>query len=687
LLYVSSFWQGATLAGFFAGVSTSGAFSPTDGTSTDVFDSGANFGETCGECPAFTEKSAYGRCFCTYPPWFKATDVYGNVNTTISGIGYISLPYPRDTLEEIQDPALLNVPDMAGFGFCRHQQGTSCLSGRLTATVRKGVGYFTEVYIRHSGPGFRFLFEFEGMTAVSRPFNVLPPPPRVSGISFSETFSSIVVKFDAATNLAGMKDTTDCRRIFSSTSTRKLGAGAECSWPDASTLLATLGNQADLHPGDLLSFTGTARITSTMYWRPVVQAGGIVSNQRIYAPDKRVLSDSAVIRLSSGPMPRLECKAVMLPESVKDDTLVRADKDVAAADIEHMIIDGTHYMAVANHCLGRNCYFDLEVVFTTGIFDLDSVLYRWEPDGRLVEHQRIPTHGANDLKSFVLRDAMNTGGYADRQFLAVANYRTLSKVKPTVNAQIWTFDPAKQEFILRQAIPTVGGTSVDVMRHGDHVYIALCNTGTQAYVTILRWVPGSFREDINGHLYGWLPGQTFGWVPGLFSEPIQTIATDNAMSAVLYRPFGESGMFLAVSNFMKRGSNRVNVTIYRWREQVCYDDPFAADLNISCFDSILAIPAVGARTVTPFNVNGTNYMAIANHFEGDSTSERSVHYEVDSFIYSLDYTPSHESFRLHQVGIRHMARPAGAGLDKLMRANIATSVCVGERDKRERERP
>ena len=637
------------MAGFFAGVHADGSYAETDGTSTATFDSGASFGETCGECPPFTVRSAYGRCFCTYPPFFKATDAYGNINTTISGVGYISLPFPREGLEAFQNAGLLNVPDMAGFSFCREKAGTSCLSGTLTASVVKGVGYFTNVYVRHPGPGFRFEFEFEGMTAISRPFNVLPPPPRVTGISFSETFSAIVVNFDRQTNLAGMQDTTDCRRIFSSSSNYKLGSGAQCSWPNAATLLATLGNKAQLRPGDLLSFTGTAVIVSSMYWRPVVQAGGVISNQRIYAPDERVYSDSAILHLSSGPMPRLECKAVMLPESVQDDTVISAQTDLAAADIEHFVIDGKHYMAVANHCLGRNCYFDIEVIFTTGMFDLDSVIYQWQPDGTLREHQRIPTHGANDLQSFVIKDALNTGGYAERQFLAVANYRTLSKTKPTVSAQIWTFDLVTEQFVLRQEIPTVGGTSVDVMQHVDDIYIALTNTGPHSFVSVLRWVPGSFREDINGHLYGWPAGQTFGWVPGQFIEKIQTIPTDSAMNAVLYRPFGEAGMFLAVSNYQRESSNRVHVNIYRWREQVCYDDPFAANLNISCFDKILAIPALGARSVTPFAVNGSNYIAIANHFDGDSKSERSVHYEADSFIYAVDYAPSRETFRLHQV--------------------------------------
>ena len=616
---------------------------------------------------------------------------------------------------------------MAGFSFCRNQRGSACLSGSLSTNVIRGVGYFTELYIRHPGPGFRFEFEFMGMTAWSRPFNVLPPPPRVTGISFSETFSAIEVNFDAGTNLAGMQDSTDCRKIFDHESVLKLGVAASCSWPDSSTLLATLGNNAKLLPGDVLSFTSSAVILTSMRWRPIVLAGGTVSNQRIYAPDTRVMTDTATFALTSVPMPRLQCKSVMLPERVREDTVISGDKDVATADIEHMTIGSSQYLAVANHCLGPNCYFNIEVAFTSASFEIDSIIYEWQTDGNLREHQRIATYGASDLTSFVLDDALSTGGYAPRQFLAVSNQKSNKQSSHKKAAtQIWAWDDAircalgskwlkmgntkptdgrnlenaklaealshkteftKQEwegfnvrdenglgikelrgtdfvkagdyyfkpselcpqFVLRQSISTRGGMSVDVLHHNANMYMVMTNTGPESYLTIRRWVAGSFRMDENGANYGWAAGQIFGWVPGMFLEPIQTVPTDGAMRAVLYHAHDQTAMFLAVSNYQSEGSNKVYVNIYRWRETICYENPSAAFLNISCFDKILSLPALGARTVTPFFVEGKNYLAVANHFNGDMDAEQSVHYETDSFIYSVDYTASKESFRLHQV--------------------------------------
>jgi hypothetical protein len=631
--------QGWDIAGFFAGIVHNGM--PLNGSFQGSV--------TSGDMLPPEENRL------KYPPYFKVVDVYGNINASSSGVGNIRLPFEEETLERLRlEFGGSGVPAMAGFAFCRNGRGTACLAGSFQTVVANGVGYFTDIYIRHPGPGFLLEFEYDGMIGLSKPFNVLPPPPRVTGITFSETFSSVFVNFDAATTLLG-KSSTGCERIFDLTSLQKFGFGAQCSWPSEFVLLVTLGPYAELKQGDILSFTASAVFTRKMYWRPVVQSGGIIANQRIFAPDARMQSDSAVIALTSNPMPKLECKPVILPERVVENTVISAERDVTTSDVEHFSMGGTHYFAVANYCQGQNCLVDAQVAFTTSINDLNSSIYAWLPDGTLRLHQSIYTHGATDLKEFVIVDALHTGGYARRQFLAVANYRTTSNDEPDVHSQIWAWDFEHNLFELRQNIRTVGGTSVDVLEHGTDVYIVLTNTGPKSYLTILRWVPGSFREDTNGKDYGWASGQTFGWVPGLFSEPIQDVPTAGAMSAVLYHAYGQTAMFLAFSHYKNssEGSNMAFAEIYRWREDICYDNGNANRLNISCFDRILRIPAIGAMKVTPFAIEGFNYLAVANHFNGDPSSEQSVHYELDSFIYFVSYTATKESFRLHQVTKRH----------------------------------
>lgn len=223
------------------------------------------------------------------------------------------------------------------------------------------------------------------------------------------------------------------------------------------------------------------------------------------------------------------------------------------------------------------------------------------------------------MKGFVIKNALSTGGYANRPFLAITNYRTKSITELQTYIQIWDQDQSK--FDLRQKIPTTGAMSVDVLEHGNNVYISITNTGPESYLTIYRWVPGSFRDKVISTDYGWPEGQMFRWMPGLFYEPIQTIPTHNAMGAVLLHLHGEAAMFLAVSNVQNENSNKVNISIYPLRETVCEETPVSSALNISCFDSVLSILALGAQTVKPFAVNGSNYLAIASHFNGDATSK------------------------------------------------------------------
>ena len=628
--------EGSQLAGFFASVNADGSLAPRDGSFVGVVASGSRL------VPSKQVR---------YHPWFKASDIYGNLNTTVSGTGLISLPFSRGFANDDFD--YNSVPAMAGFGHCQTKRGTACLSGDLSTQVDRGVGYFPEVYVRHPGPGYRFEFEFEGKIARSQLFSVLPPPPRVTGISFSETFSNVIVRFDVDTNLGGMQGSTDCAKLLTSDSLHKVsgnlnGTGAMCSWPDASSLLVSLGNGATLTPGDGLEFTKDAVVVSGMHWRPVVQAGGNIENQRVHAADASVQSDDAVMALSSMPMPHVSCQPVILPEKVQETLEITAGTDVAAADIEFFAIDGLHYFAVANHCQGRNCFFDVEVMYTTGKFDIDSIIYQWLPNGALREHQRLATHGAVDVKKFEVFDALNTGGYANRHFLAIVNSRSSDELT-SLSTEILTWERNvvvchdvlnKWCFVSRQNISTTGGSSVDVHEHGQDLFIVICSTGPSSFLTILRWVPGSFRSDSDGPAkYGWPDGVDFGWVPGLFAEPVQTIPTQGALSAILYSPVGHSALFLAVSNYVRHGSNQVDVTIYRWIQE--------SALNQGLFDSFLSIPALGARSVTPFSVDGHNYLAIANHFDGDAASEQSVHYQVDSFIYAVDYNT--QSFELHQV--------------------------------------
>lgn len=104
-----------------------------------------------------------------------------------------------------------------------------------------------------------------------------------------------------------------------------------------------------------------------------------------------------------------------------------------ARDWEHMVIDGQHYLAVANSYDG-----------TTRA--VDSVVYRWSSATLAwVEHQRIPTLGARDWQ-FV-----DTG---IQQYLAVANY--FDGVSYSVDSVIYVWSPVALAWQVHQSIRTDG---------------------------------------------------------------------------------------------------------------------------------------------------------------------------------------------------------------------------------------
>lgn len=140
---------------------------------------------------------------------------------------------------------------------------------------------FTEFRIIHAGAGYRLQFDFEERSAVTGVFNTLPQPPRIAGVTFSSSFTALVVRFSTSTNRGGFGDSTDCALVFSTSTLAELGPGARCSWPDASTLLAVLGNNRTLAPGDIVVFSSGARISTTVHWASVMQSDFTWLKQRV----------------------------------------------------------------------------------------------------------------------------------------------------------------------------------------------------------------------------------------------------------------------------------------------------------------------------------------------------------------------------------------------------------------------
>ena len=71
------------------------------------------------------------------------------------------------------------------------------------------------------------------------------PPAAASGPKFSDTGSSLVTVFDAATNRPGPA----CSALFDAASVTKLGASATCTWLSATRFEIVLGADVDAAVG------------------------------------------------------------------------------------------------------------------------------------------------------------------------------------------------------------------------------------------------------------------------------------------------------------------------------------------------------------------------------------------------------------------------------------------------------
>ncbi|KAJ1488364.1 hypothetical protein T484DRAFT_1783419, partial [Baffinella frigidus] len=336
-----------------------------------------------------------------------------------------------------------------GYAFCgdvNSEGGAVCLAGNLTTQVNHGFGNFTELFIRHPGPGYVLEFTFQTLVRRTPPFNVLPAPPRLEGVYFSRAFSNVILSFNAPTNRGVlvdgigdvMGDKTDCSLILTDETLDKMGAGVTCAWETDSVLVALLSSDATILPGDLvgikahsmtdsvlvalLSSDATilpgdlvgikthSMVTTTMHYQRVMQAStGMVKLQRVFAaaPDGVSLTSPQFV----DPM----CKPVMIPEQVSDDWTVKGKSEgsaadlefltiVSAADLEFFTIDGVDHLVVANFCEGPNCKYDPAVLLTQAEFDIPSNLYRKEASGALTWIQDIPTQGAVDVAAFTVVD-------------------------------------------------------------------------------------------------------------------------------------------------------------------------------------------------------------------------------------------------------------------------------------------
>ncbi len=334
-------------------------------------------------------------------PRMKLADIYGNLNAQVPGAADVSVAP--------------GTPNMAGFEFCQRHGGHDCLEGDYSSQVVAGLAAFTNLFVRHPGPGYQLRFSFAGINGYTRVFNALPPPPRMVGIAFSPSFSDVLLNFDVNTNRANMGNALDCSLILSQTSIQTLGAGATCSWRGPRTVVITLGNNARITPTTPFSLSPTVRISTSITWAPVVQTdSGLAENDRVGSA-----ADPRAQTLTSMFAPANFCRRVMLPQRLtRLAVLPPSESQAAVSATATFTVQGARYWAVASQCTGVNC----QVLGATNQVSLDLNIYRLGVDGLYSRSQVLPSYGAVELKTFETVDARKVdGGYETRIFLLVVN--------------------------------------------------------------------------------------------------------------------------------------------------------------------------------------------------------------------------------------------------------------------------
>lgn len=195
-----------------------------------------------------------------------------------------------------------------------------------------------------------------------------------------------------------------------------------------------------------------------------------------------------------------------------------------------------------------------------GDSDVATVVFRWE-SGKLVEFQRIPSHGSEDAEFFTI---------GDRMFLAICGVRMgRGPYNPNTYAMVYEFDG--RHFFPVQQLATFAAKQVRAFTIGAEHYLAIANGLT------LDGVDGDPRSRV------------YRWDGTRFRE-VQTLPSRWAYDLEYFEIDGKSYLGLA--------DHLDGWTLYEWKD--------------GAFQSIQTVSEPGARDLTHFRIDGTDYLAYAN---------------------------------------------------------------------------
>ena len=253
-----------------------------------------------------------------------------------------------------------------------------------------------------------------------------------------------------------------------------------------------------------------------------------------------------------------------------------------AMDWEFFTIGSTSYLAVANY------------------YNSDSNIYRFDetqsPGSQFVQQQQISTNGAWDWEFFLI---------GDTSYLAVANYYNGNTYN--IPSDIYRFDetqPPGSQFVLVQQISTIGAQDWEFFAIGDTSYLAVANS-----------FDGN-SHNIPSNIYRFDETQPAGSQFVL----VEQISTNGAVDWEFFT-IGDIS-FLAVANWYNDNSYNIPSNIYRVDETQPPGTQFVL---------VQQIYTIGAYDWEFFTIGNSSYLAVANYQNGNT-------FIIPSNIYRFDET-------------------------------------------------
>ena len=239
------------------------------------------------------------------------------------------------------------------------------------------------------------------------------------------------------------------------------------------------------------------------------------------------------------------------------------------SDVEHFTIDGTRFLAFANH------YSDTEG------HNIDSFIYKQnDSTGIFFLYQTLGTHGGIDIEYFKI---------GDQHYLAVANYYNGTSFRQ--NSVIYQWSLSQEQFVVFQNIETFGAQSFDFFEITNEQFLSISSKYEDS------------STSTNSFIYKWNSNKF---------EKIQEIATDGAVSSETFVISNET--FIAFANhYSQQKRESVQSAVFKWSGQQ--------------FVKLQSFQTYAALDVKSFSVNGSTFLAFANYRRG------SLQFNINSPIY------------------------------------------------------